>query len=48
MRCGGLIARLGELNSQLMSSGGQVSGAHKVSCAAPKPSVVYRKGEKNA
>lgn len=43
MRCGGLIAWLGELNSQLMSSGGQVSGAHKVSCTAPKPLVVYRK-----
>lgn len=37
MRCGGLIARPGELNSKLMSSGGQVSGAHKVSCTAPKP-----------
>lgn len=43
MRCGGLIAWLGALNSQLMSSGRQVSGAHKVSCTAPKPLVVYRK-----
>lgn len=36
MRCGGLIAWLGELNSQLMSSGGQVSGAHKVNRTAPQ------------
>lgn len=36
MRCGGLIARRGELNSQLMSSGGQVSRAHKVSCTTPQ------------
>lgn len=43
MRCGGLIAWLGALNSHLMSSGRQVSGAHKVSCTAPKPLVVYRK-----
>lgn len=46
MRCGGLIAWLGELNSQLMSSGGQVSGAHKVSCTASKPLVACRKKKK--
>lgn len=46
MRCGGLIAWLGELNSQLMSSGGHFSGAHKVSCTAPKPLVACRKRKK--
>lgn len=48
MRCGGLIARRGELNSQLMSSGGQVSRAHKVSCTTPQAFSGMQGRKKNA